>query len=108
MNMIGWWWTAEEHRLFADWVDQNAPGWVGVMYLHLPYGATRVADVPLPKGCQRGAFIHIGYAEQASPRDMYGHFGPIIAAERIQQTMHDLKAQGVVGYMAYSEGISTT
>ena len=22
MNMIGWWWSAEEHRQFADWVDQ--------------------------------------------------------------------------------------
>jgi len=105
MDMTGWWWSAEEHRLFADWVDRNAPGWIDHMYLHLPYGATRVADVPLPKGCRRGAFVHISYAEQASPRDMYGHLGPIVAAERLQQTVIDLKAQGVTGIAAYSEGV---
>ena len=105
MDMIGWWWSAEEHRLFAEWADRQAPGWIGHMYLHLPYGATRIAEVPLPKGCRRGAFVHISYAEQASPRDMYGHLGPIVAAERLQQTVKDLKAQGVTGIMAYSEGV---
>jgi hypothetical protein len=105
MDMIGWWWSAEEHRQFADWVDQRAPGWIGHMYLHLPYGDTRIAEVPLPKGCERGAFVHISYAEQASPRDMYGHLGPIVAAERLQQTVLDLKAQGVTGIVAYSEGV---
>ena len=105
MDMIGWWWSAEEHRLVADWVDRQAPGWVGHMYLHLPYGATRIAEVRLPKGCRPGAFVHISYAEQASPRDMYGHLGPIIAAERLQQTVKDLKAQGVTGITAYSEGV---
>ena len=105
MDMIGWWWSDEEHRQFAEWVDQNAPGWIGHMYLHLPYGATRIAESPLPKGCQRGAFVHISYAEQASPRDMYGHLGPIVAAERLQKTVADLKAQGVTGLTAYSEGV---
>jgi hypothetical protein len=105
MDMIGWWWTAEEHRLLAEWVDQHAPGWVERMYLHLPYGATKIADVRLPKGCQPGAFVHISYAEQASPRDVYGHLGPIVAAQRLQQTVADLKAQGVTGIVAYSEGV---
>jgi len=105
MDMIGWWWSAEEHRQFAAWADQHAPGWIGHMYLHLPYGATKIPEVPLPQGCQRGAFVHISYAEQASPRDMYGHLGPIIAAERLQKTVADLKAQGVTGVMAYSEGV---
>ena len=105
MDMIGWWWSADEHRQFAEWVDREAPGWIEHMYLHLPYGATKVADVPLPKGCRRGAFVHISYAEQASPRDMYGHLGPIVAAERLEQTVADLKAQGVTGIMAYSEGV---
>jgi hypothetical protein len=103
--MIGWWWSAEEHRQFAEWVDQQAPGWIDRMFLHLPYGATRVAEVRLPKGCQRGAFVHISYAEQSSPRDMYGHLGPVIAAERLQKTVADLKAQGVTGLTAYSEGV---
>jgi hypothetical protein len=105
MDMVGWWWTAEEHRLLADWVDRHAPGWIDHIYLHLPYGATRVADVPLPKGCGRGAFVHISYAEQAAPRDMYGHLGPLIAAERLQKTVSDLKTQGVTAVMAYSEGV---
>jgi hypothetical protein len=106
MDMVGWWWTPEEHRQFADWVDQQAPGWVEHMFLHIPYGTTRVAEVPLPKGCQRCAFVHIGYADQANPRDIYGHLGPVIAAERLQKTVAELKAQGVTGVMAYSEGVS--
>jgi hypothetical protein len=105
MNMLGWWWSPEEHQLFAEWVDRNAPGWIDVMYLWFPYGQTKVPDVPLPKGSRRGAWIHIGYAEQAAPRDMYGHLGPVIAAQRMQETVRDLKEQGVVGYCAYSEGL---
>ena len=105
MNMLGWWWAADEHRLFADWVDRNAPGWIDVMYLHMPYGETTVAKVPLPKGCQVGAFVHISYAEQAAPQDMYGHFGPVVAAERLQKSVADLKARGVVAIQAYSEGV---
>ena len=105
MDMIGWWWSAEDHRLFAQWADREAPGWVEHMYLHLPYGATKTAAVPLPKGCQRGAFVHISYAEQDSPMDMYGHLGPIIAAERLDQTVINLKAQGVTAIQAYSEGV---
>lgn len=106
MTMVGWWWTAEEHRLFADWVDQNAPGWVDIMYLHMPYNATKIALVPLPKGCKLGAFVHIGYSDTVgAARDIYGHFGPVVAAERIQKSVIDLKAQGVVAVNAYSEGV---
>lgn len=105
MDMIGWWWSADEHRLFAEWVDREAPGWIDHMYLHQPYGATKVADVPLPKGCRRGAFVHISYAEEASPRDMYGHLGPVIAADRLERTVRDLAAQGVTDATCYSEGV---
>ena len=105
MHMIGWWWEAEEHRLFAAWVDEQSPGWVRRMYLHIPYGETTVADVPLPRGCERAAFVHIGYADQASPRDVYGHLGPVIASTRLEKTVHDLAARGCRGVMAYSEGV---
>lgn len=110
MDAIGWWWWTEEHRLFAEWVDREAPGWIDHMYLHLPYGTTKTkADVQLPKGCQRGAFVHVGYGEEAGdaakPRDRYGHLGPVIAAERLQQTVINLKAQGVTGTLAYSDGV---
>jgi hypothetical protein len=104
-HMIGWWWTPEEHRLLADWADREAPGWIKSMSLHIPYSATTVASVRLPKGCQRWAFVHIGYADQANPRDIYGHFGPVAAPRRLPETVDHLVASGVTGVMAYSEGV---
>jgi hypothetical protein len=105
MHMIGWWWSAEEHQQLAAWADRQTPGRITSMYLHIPYGKTEVADVALPTDCQRGAFVHIGYADQASPRDVYGHFGPVIAAERLPATLQTLQKQGAAGVMAYSEGV---
>lgn len=72
MNFIGWWWSAEEHRQFAEWADATAPGWAKSIFLHIPYGEADVSSVPLPYGCERRAFVHIGYAEDASPKDVYG------------------------------------
>ncbi len=111
MNFVGWWWTDQEHQLFKEWVDSQAPGWVKSLALHMPYNKTDVADVPLPKGCPRHAFVHIGYSEDAKwekgkPRDLYGHFGPVIAPGRLERTVTDLKAHGCTGIMAYSEGLS--
>ncbi len=105
MRFIGWWWSEEEHRLFADWADDKAPGWAKSIALHIPYGSSDVADVRLPRGCERQAFVHIGYSEQAKPKDIYGHLGPVIAAERIEQTVAALSASGCTGVMAYSEGV---
>ncbi|MCR4413448.1 MAG: hypothetical protein NUV77_13590 [Thermoguttaceae bacterium] len=105
MRMIGWWWTEEEHRQLAEWVDRESPGWIQSLFLHIPYGKTGVANVPLPKGCRRQAFVHIGYADLASPRDIYGHLGPVIAAERLPRTLADLAGANVTGLMAYSEGV---
>lgn len=105
LHMIGWWWDSEEHRQFAEWADERIPGRVRRMYLHIPYGATVTADVPLPRGCERAAFVHIGYADQAQPRDVYGHFGPVIAPIRLEKTVHDLAASGCTAVMAYSEGV---
>jgi hypothetical protein len=105
IHMVGWWWAADEHRMFADWVDREDPGWVKQIFLHIQYGATDVSNVGLPRGCQRGAFVHVAYAEQSAPRDVYGHFGPVIAADRLQRTVADLAAHGATGVMAYSEGV---
>ncbi len=105
MHFIGWWWTEDEHRLFADWVDDHAPGWAKSIALHIPYGESQVSDVALPRGCERRAFVHIGYAEEANPRDTYGHLGPVIAASRLEDTVNALKEQGCTGIMAYSEGV---
>ncbi|GAB6186609.1 hypothetical protein [Thermopirellula anaerolimosa] len=105
LHMIGWWWEPEEHRMFAEWADEHMPGGVRRMYLHIPYGNTVTADVPLPRGCERSAFVHIGYADQAQPRDVYGHFGPVVAPNRLEKTVRDLVASGCTGVMAYSEGV---
>lgn len=105
MVLVGWWWEPEEHGQLAEWVDREYPGWIKAMYLHIPYGKTTTADVRLPQGCAKGAFVHIGYADKASPRDLYGLFGPMIASERIPQTLRDLQSQGVTHLMAYSEGV---
>ena len=105
MHFIGWWWSEEEHRLFAEWADREAPGWAKSIALHIPYGKVDVSKAPLPKGCERHAFVHIGYAEAASPRDMYGHLGPVIAAERLEHTVAALAKHGCTGVVAYSEGV---
>lgn len=105
LDFIGWWWTADEHRQFAEWMDVNAPGRAASIFMHIPYGQTRVADVPLPKGCLRRAFVHIGYPDQPKPRDQYGLTGPLCAPVRLERTVRDLKQQGVAAFMAYSEGI---
>jgi len=105
MRFIGWWWSEEEHRRFAAWADQEAPGCVKSIALHIPYGKMDVSDVPLPKGCERQAFVHIGYAEDAKPRDIYGQFGPVAAPSRLQHTLDSLKQHGCTGVVAYSEGV---
>lgn len=105
LHFIGWWWTPEEHKLFAQWMDEHAPGVAVSMSLHIPYDKTGVSDVPLPRGCRRHAFVHIGYPDRSSPQDVYAKTGPVAAPKRLAETVRDLNAQSVVGVMAYSEGI---
>ena len=104
MHFLGWWWSDEEHRQFAEWAEAEAPGWARSIAMYVPYGETDVSDEKLPADCERRAFIHNGYADTASPRDIYGHLGPVIAPERLPQTLTTLKGHGVTGFMAYSEG----
>jgi hypothetical protein len=105
LHFIGWWWSADEHKQFAAWMDEHAPGAARSISLHIPYGQTGVADVPLPKGCARYAFVHIGHPDAPAPRDFYALTGPVIAPHRMPATVQQLKAQGVTGVVAYSEGI---
>jgi hypothetical protein len=102
---IGWWWKVEEHRLLTEWSDREIPEQTKTNFLHIPYGRTTVDDVTLPRGCRRGAFVHIGYADQTAPMDIYGQLGPVIAPERLPKTLDDLAKQGVTELMAYSEGV---
>ena len=105
MQYIGWWWTPEEHVQFADYMNQHAPKTAAGIALHIPYDKTTVADVRLPDGCARNAFVHIGYGELSKPRDIYGHLGPVCAPHRIRQTVAELKSRSVGSVVAYSEGV---
>jgi len=104
-RLIGWWWTAQEHDLFKEWADKEAHGRFISMAAHIPYGETRPAAVKLPERCESHAFVHIGYADKASPRDVYGPWGPVIAPNRLARTVYELKGIECKGYMAYSEGL---
>lgn len=104
-RLIGWWWTKDEHKLFKEWADANEQGRFVSMAGHIPYGETRPDPrTPLPKGCELHAFVHIGYGDKASPRDVYGAWGPCVAANRLARTVYELKAIGCTGFQAYSEG----
>jgi hypothetical protein len=105
LHFIGWWWSPEEHRQLAEWMDAHAPGLAKGISLHIPYGKLGVADVPLPKECARHAFVHIGHPDEPHPRDFYGLTGPVIAPKRLERTVARLREQGVTGVVAYSEGI---
>jgi hypothetical protein len=105
MHMIGWWWEPEEHKMLAEWADREAPGWVKTIYLYIKYDENRVPDVVLPRGCSRGAFVHIGYGDRRQPSDIYGMLGPVVAPKRLSDTLDQLRSQGVTRLMAYSEGV---
>lgn len=105
-RLIGWWWTKEEHTLFQRWADAEQPGRFLSLAAHIPYGEIAPAEgLALPDGCERHAFIHIGYGDKAQPRDVYGPWGPVVAATRIPATVAALASSGYTGYMAYSEGV---
>jgi hypothetical protein len=99
-----WWWTAEEHAQFNDWAAQEAPGWLKAMTMHIEYGQTRPKDVPVPAGCRKLAFVHIGYGDQRN-REVYGRQGAVIAPHRLPQTLDELHRLGFEGFQAYSEGV---
>jgi hypothetical protein len=49
--------------------------------------------------------VHIGYnTTPASPRDVYGIWGPVVAPERLEGTARDLREFGCTGYVTYDEG----
>ncbi|MFK7848917.1 MAG: hypothetical protein AB8G77_26760, partial [Rhodothermales bacterium] len=60
-----WWWTEGEHNLFNEWAEEQAPGWLKGMTMHIEYGQTKPKDVPVPSGCRKLAFVHIGYSERS-------------------------------------------
>ncbi|MDI6827521.1 MAG: hypothetical protein QME62_03445 [Armatimonadota bacterium] len=104
-RLIGWWWTAEEHKMFKEWADSEHKGRFVSLAEHILYGETRPnPEFVLPEGCDIHAFIHIGYAEKANPRDVYGAWGPVIASNRLSRTVYELKGIGCTGFQAYSEG----
>jgi len=100
-----WWWTPEEHELINDWAAKEAPGWLKAITLHIEYGQTKFKDVPVPAGCRKLAFVHIGYGDNKDVRDIYAKWGAVIAPTRIPATLAGIAAQGADGFQAYSEGV---
>lgn len=104
-RLAGWWWTREDHELFKTWADAKCPGRFVSLSGHIPYGELAPAHgLALPEGCDLHGFVHIGYADQAQPRDVYGGWGPVIAPTRLPATVKAMVEMGVSGYQAYSEG----
>jgi hypothetical protein len=105
-RLAGWWWTREDHEMFKAWADGQAPGRFVSLSGHIPYGdLAPERGRALPQGCEQHAFVHIGYADQALPRDVYGGWGPVIAPTRLAATVKAMAEMGVSGYQAYSEGV---
>jgi hypothetical protein len=102
-ELIGWWWSDQEHQLFTDWAEENAPGIFTAIDHHILYGETSFAKRVVPKGCAERAFLNIGYGEKKGI-DLYGHFGPTIAPKRQEKTIDFLFEQEADGFLAYSEG----
>lgn len=98
-----WWWTPEEHAQFNEWAAQEAPGWLKAMTMHIEYGQTRPKDVPVPAGCRKLAFVHIGYGDQRDS-EVYGRQGAVVAPRRLPETLRELRRLGFEGFQAYSEG----
>ncbi|HOJ21201.1 MAG TPA: hypothetical protein PLY56_06680 [Armatimonadota bacterium] len=102
--LCAWWWTEEEHVLFNDWAAREAPGWAKAIIFHIPYGRTRFADLPVPEGCRRLAFIHIGYGDVPGNGDIYAKHGAVVASQRLSATLDEIATMGAEGFQAYSEG----
>lgn len=99
-----WWWTPAEHAQFNAWAAKEAPGWLKGMTMHIEYGQTRPKDVEVPAGCRKLAFVHVGYGDQRDI-EVYGRVGPVIAPQRLPQTLAELRQRGFEGFQAYSEGV---
>jgi hypothetical protein len=100
-----WWWTNDEYSLLNDWCATQAPGWLKGLAIHVDYDQTSLPDVPVPIGCRKLAFLHVGYSDTRTNNDIYAKHGPVIAPDRIPRTIERIATQGVEGFQAYSEGI---
>ncbi|MHB1357464.1 MAG: hypothetical protein ACYCZF_15965 [Anaerolineae bacterium] len=105
VRLVGWWWTAQEEALFSRWANEHYPGLFVSFARHIVYGAAAPeGEGNRPEGCEKQAFVHIGYADQAEPRDVYGTWGPVAASGRLERTVRALESQAYHGWTAYSEG----
>ena len=99
-----WWWSDDDHEAFSAWADREAPGRFRSLANYIPYGQSQYTVRPVPKGCSERAFTHIGYGEKGAG-DVYGHYGPTVAPQRLQATCEFLASRGASGFLAYSEGV---
>ena len=107
VSFVGWWWSADDHKIFAEWADRKIKGWAKSIYLYIPYGTTNMVKAVIPQGWETRAFVHIGYGSGRDGKidDAYGHVGPVIASKRLSQTLTNLKVRQASGFLAYSEGV---
>ncbi|HEV8636444.1 MAG TPA: hypothetical protein VG370_19650 [Chloroflexota bacterium] len=103
--LLTWWWQEDDYRLFGEWVERKTPGWTRAMVFQIQYGQTRMDEGPVPAGCRKIAFVHIGYGDVAGDVDLYAKYGAPVAAKRLPETVAAIAAQGGVGFQAYSEGV---
>ncbi len=103
-DLWGWWWTDEDHASFTAWANREAPGRFRGFANHILYGESAYKVRPLPAGMAERAFVHIGYGDKPGV-DTYGHYGPTVAAHRLEATYRHLVQRGADGFLAYSEDV---
>lgn len=104
-NVTCWWLTAEEHKLLDEWLIKNKPAFLSAKVHHIKYGESSydVSSIPNNARISEKAFVHVGYSS-VKDSDIYGHFGPVSAPERIEKTVSFLNENNADGFIAYCEG----
>jgi len=106
LRFLTWWWSEDEYELMEEYVKKNE-GLVDAFVFHIGYDKTIYHAKKIPLGIKKLAFIHIGYGDkeiQDGDIDVYGIFGPVIAPERLEETLKNLKEGRADGFVLYSEG----
>lgn len=101
----GWYFSDDDYRQFAEWADHEAQDFCDAMIFQAPLGITTEGAwfKSMPRHSRARAFIHTPNGEKQN-HDIYGHFGPNLAPERMEQTMTTLFQHQCDGLTAYSEG----
>ncbi len=104
-NMICWWVSEEEHEILDGWLAKNASNLLNSKIHYIPYGRTSydITKYTINEKYGERAFVHVGYGGGRNS-DLYGHFGPVAAPKRIEETVKFLETRKAEGFSAYCEG----